>query len=163
MKKLTALIFMSMMVFALVACGGKKGGTLAYELPEGFIEQEEGYWVSPDYANGDYSSIVVLASEDDPYGVNYKEDEIEELVSMMYEAQGYSMTSFNLNEFTKGKMGGYETLLFECEYVLEGISFLQIEFLAQIGNVTHIITYTTAPQFGWYDAFRDSIDTIDIK
>ena len=163
MKKLTALIFMSMMVFALVACGGKKGGTLAYELPEGFIEQEEGYWVSPDYASGDSSNIIVKAIENDPYGVNYIEDEFVELISAAYEAQGYSIDSFNMVEFKKGELNGFDTLLIDCEYTLMGVDIQQIEFLAQIGDVTHVITYTTAPQFGWYDAFRDSIDTIDIK
>ena len=164
MKKLTALLLMCTMVFTLVACGGdKKTGTLSYDLPEGFIEQAEGQWVSPDYASGDSSNIIVQASENDPYGVNYTEDEFVELVSAAYEAQGYSIDSFNMVEFKKGELNGFDTLLIDCEYSLMGVEIQQIEFLAQIGDVTHVITYTTAPQFGWHDAFRASVDSMEIK
>lgn len=164
MKKLTALLLMCTMVFALTACGGgKKNGTLTYDLPEGFTEQTEGQYVSPDYASGDSSNIIVQASENDPYGVNYTEDEFVELITAAYEAQGYSVDEFNLVEFTKGELNGFDTLLIDCQYTLMGVEIQQIEFLAQIGDVTHVITYTTAPQFGWYDAFRDSVESMEIK
>lgn len=150
MKKLTALLLMCTMVFTLVACGGdKKTGTLSYDLP--------------DYASGDSSNIIVQESKNDPYGVNYTEDEFVELVSAAYEAQGYSIDSFNMVEFKKGELNGFDTLLIDCEYTLMGVEIQQIEFLAQIGDVTHVITYTTAPQFGWYDAFRASVDSMEIK
>lgn len=196
-KRIIALLLLCTMLFAVTACGDKKDskqeeertetvneeektetvneeertGTVTYDMPAGFTEVAEGQWVSPDYASGDTSNIIVQAIENDPYGINYTEDEFIEIVTFAYEAQGYSVENMNMIEFTKSELNGFGTLLIDVEYtltfVMEGTpvsaDIQQIEFLAQIGNVTHAFTYTSAPQFGWYDAFRDSVESIEIK
>lgn len=162
-KKLMALVLLCTMLAALTACGGKKkDGTLTYTMPEGFTEQSEGQWVSTDYPN-DSSNIMVQASENDPYGVDYTEEQFIELVTTAYAAQGYSVEDFTIVEFNKSKINGYDTLLIDCEYSLMGVELQQIEFLAQIGDTTHVITYTTSPIYGWYDAFRTSAEGITIE
>lgn len=187
-KKLMALVLMCTMVFALVACGGDKKsdtsnaggvagqteertGTLVYSLPEEFsVEIVEGQWVTSAYPN-DTSSIVIQSMEDDPYGINYTEDEFVELVSVLYEAQGCVVGEINMVEFTKSELNGFETLLIDCKYNLQmevegtmvNADIRQIEFVAQIGNVTHAITYTDITQDGWYEKFRESVATIDIQ
>lgn len=163
-KKLMALALVCTMVAALTACGGsKKNGTMNYTLPDGFTEQSEGsgQYVTADYPN-DSSNIIVQETKDDPYGVDYTEEQFTELVSAAYEAQGYSIDSFEIVEFTKSKLNGFDTLLIDCNYTLMGVEIEQIEFLAQIGDTTHVITYTTSPELGWHDAFRQSIDSISI-
>lgn len=164
-KKLTALILVCMLAAALTACGSgsKKNGTLHYTLPDGFTEQSEGsgQYVTADYPN-DSSNIIIQETKDDPYGADYTEEQFTELVAAAYEAQGYTIDSFNINEFTKKEMSGFDTLMIDCTYSLMGIEIEQIEFLAKIGDTTHVITYTTSPNLGWHDAFRESVDTITI-
>lgn len=163
-KKIMALITMCAMVATLTACGGEKKGDpkLVYEFPEGFTEQADGMYYAPDYPN-DTSNIYVQVAENDPYGVNYTEDQFVEMVNAAYEAQGYSISNMNMVEFSKGEIEGYDTLTIDCAYELEGIQIEQIEFIIQIGKETHMITYTTAPGMGWTDAFRSSVDSMKVE
>lgn len=182
-KKLMALVLLCTMVAALTACGGKeknnsandagenttdagesvekKNATITYVMPEGFTEQSEGQWVAPDYPN-DSSNIIVQQSKDDPYGVNYTEDQFKELITVAYDAQGYTVDEINVAEFTKGKLDDYDTLLIDVSYSLMGVTIQQLEYLIQINDITYVITYTTAPELDWYDAFRTSIDSVQI-
>ena len=46
--------------------------------------------------------------------------------------------------------------------LLSGMTPQQLEYLIQINDITYVITYTTAPELDWYDAFRTSIDSVQI-
>lgn len=163
-KKIMSLMLLCMMVAALTACGGNKKGdpTLVYELPDGFTEQAEGMYYAPDYPS-DTSNIYIQSSENDPFGVNYTEDQFIELVTQTYEAQGFEISDMNMNEFTTGKLDDYETLLIDCSYTLGGIEIAQIEFIVQIDKTTYVFTYTQGPGSDWNEAFHESVKSMAIE
>lgn len=134
---------------------------LAYQLPEGFYEIAEGQYGAPDSPN-DTSNIIIKAVEDDPYGINYTKEEFEELIVSAYELQGYYVESFEVSEFEKGQLGGYDSLVISCSYNLYGIDVQQTQFMLQVDNVTCVFTYTTSDVYGWFDTFRENVELIRI-
>ncbi len=135
---------------------------LYYDMPEGFVEQEDGMWYAPDYPY-DTANVSVVTQENDSVTFQYTKESFCEDVEYVYDIQyGYTI-DVNCTEFTRSELNGCRTLLIRASYNLEGIEIEQILFAVETAkDTTTTITYTQQSGGAWMDAFNASIASMRI-
>ncbi|MBO5342578.1 MAG: hypothetical protein J6A73_07850 [Lachnospiraceae bacterium] len=132
---------------------------LKFRLPEGFKELEKDTY-GP--GNMDTSNIILRTEKTNSYNLDFTQEDLENQLLTSYEALGLEIDDIEFKTFEWGEVNGYDTLIIDMEYELAGNSLQQIEFIIQVENNTCVIVYTTAEQFGWYEDYLKSADTIQI-
>lgn len=136
---------------------------LYYDIPEGFVEQEDGIWYAPDYPY-DTACIDVAKEENDPLTFQYTKESFCEDVEYMFNVQYGCTVDVNCTEFTRSELNGCRTLLIRSNYNLMGVDIEQVQFAVETGkNKTIVITYAQQRGGAWMDAFNASIASMRIR
>lgn len=134
---------------------------LYYELPEEFIEQDDGMYFAPEYPD-DPANIVVIVSEYDPETFRYTRESYCEAVTYLYGQLYGDRVTVDCTEFAESEMNGCRTRLIRLSCAMLDIE--QVQFVVETGeNKTITITYTQAAGGAWMDAFNASINTMRIE
>lgn len=134
---------------------------LYYELPDAFVEQDDGMYFSPDYPD-DPANIVVIASEYDPDTFQYTRESYCEELTYLYGQLYSNGVTVDCTEFTESEMGGCRTRLIRVSCA--ALDLEQIQFAVETGeNETIVITYTQTMSGQWTDAFNASLDSMRVE
>ncbi len=133
---------------------------MKFTIPKEFEKVSTGnYSVNDNY---DPSSITITTQKTGSYSLDFTEEYLTESILEMYELIGVEVEDFTINTFERSTVNGYETILMDMSYTAEGIHIQQIEFVIQVDNTTCAMVYTTTPEFGWYDDYIESVETLQI-
>lgn len=132
---------------------------LKFRLPEGFqYYGNDTYYVNYE----DSSNIMVRVEESMANELDFTKQEMEEALLGMYDYMGLKVTDFEIKTFEKSTVEGCKTLTLDMSYVIEGQEVQQVEFIVQVEDTSCAIVYTTASEFGWYEEFLKSVETIQL-
>lgn len=139
------------------------GPKMRYEIPDGFIEVENGFFCAPDYP-GDPSNINVMTAENDTVTFQYTEEiycyALESLLNDYYDTQ----VDVECTEFTKTTINGYNALIIRLKYDLLGVTLEQVQCAVETekDKVT-TITMSQPAGSGWTDEFDRVLDSIYVE
>lgn len=133
---------------------------MRYEIPEGFLEGGEGFYVAPNYPN-DTSNINVMTSENDPITFQYTEESFCSMLEQLYSEYYDVQVDVKCTEFTKTTIDGYNALIIRIHYDLMGVALEQVQCAVETekDKVT-TITMSQPAGAGWADAFERVLDSI---
>lgn len=139
------------------------GPRLCYEVPEGFVEQSEGFYLAPNYPN-DTSNINIMTSENDPVTFQYTEETFCYMLESLYSEYYDVEVDVKCTEFTKTTINGYNALIVRINYELMGIALEQVQCSVETekDKVT-TITMSQPAGSGWMDAFERVLDSIRVE
>ena len=133
---------------------------MKFTIPKEFEKVSTGNYKPTD--SYDPSSIAITTEKTASYSLDFTKEDMKEAVLDMYELLGVEVEDFTINTFERSTVNGYETILMDMSYTAEGIHIQQIEFVIQVDNTTCAMVYTTTPEFGWYDDYVTSVETLQI-
>lgn len=132
---------------------------LKFRIPAGFqYYGDDTYYV--DYE--DSSNIMVRVEETNANELDFTKQEMEDSLLAMYDYMGLEVTDFEIKTFEKSTVEGCDTLTLDMSYVIEGQEVQQVEFIVQVEDTSCAIVYTTSSEFGWYEEFLKSVETIQL-
>ncbi|MCM1105157.1 MAG: serine/threonine protein kinase [Clostridium sp.] len=136
---------------------------MRYEIPDGFVEVEKGFFCAPDYPS-DTSNINVMTAKNDTVTFQYTEElfcyALESLLDEYYDMQ----VDVECTEFTKTTINGYNALIIRIKYDLQGVALEQIQCSVETEKDTvTTITMSQPAGSGWADAFDRVLDSIYIE
>ncbi len=133
---------------------------LKFRVPDGFQNfGNDTYGVS----SMDASNIIIRTEKTNSNSYfDFTKEDLQQQLLASYEDLGFDVEEFDITTFELGEVSGYETLIIDMHYTMEGQELQQIEFIIQVEKTTCVIVYTTSSEYGWYDDFLKSVDTIQI-
>ncbi|MBE5885942.1 MAG: hypothetical protein E7284_06000 [Lachnospiraceae bacterium] len=127
-------------------------------MPEDFREVRDGEYE----AKSDASYILIDVSDSYAPEMDLTQSEFEEAMEYMLEESGLNVETFEVTQFKDSEINGYDTLLIEMKYSIEGLEIWQIQFIIEADGSSCSIIYTTSPDLGWYDEFEASVNSIQV-
>lgn len=94
--------------------------------------------------------------------MDLSQEEFEEVMEYALEESGLPIESFEVSQFKENEINGYDTLVIEMKYSIDGIEIKQIQFLIEADGSSCSILYTTSDEYGWYDEFQASVNSIQV-
>lgn len=127
-------------------------------MPEDFREEKDGVYE----AKNDASTIQIDVSDSYAPEMDLTQEEFEEAMIYMLDESALNVQSFEVTQFKESEINGYDTLLIEMKYSIDGLELQQIQFIIEADGSSCSIIYTTSSDLGWYDEFEASVNSIQV-